>query len=49
MQKLLNKIKRNVEFYQGDTNRNLTELIEEYNVLADGNTQYLERLSKILS
>lgn len=48
MDNLLNRIQRNIKFYMGP-NAQLSQLVDEYTVLADGEKPYLDKLNDLLS
>ena len=48
LNKLLKKIARNVDYFRGETNPVLDALVDEYNEIAKGDEQAMERLYQIL-
>jgi len=48
MDNLLNRIQRNIKFYMGP-NAQLSQLVDEYTVLADGEKFHLDKLKYLLS
>ncbi len=49
LEKLLENIQRNLDFYQDKSNPKLIEIIEHYKELADKNSEYLDKLKNLLS